>query len=47
MIQRFILEQKKVSLNIQVLKMRKALHFSAFRSGSQIQEELKTPHVLE
>lgn len=44
MIQRFLLQQKQVSLNVRILKMRKGLHFSGSRSGSQTQEELKNPH---
>lgn len=43
MIQR-ILQQEQVSLNVRILKMRKSLHSSGSRSGSQIQEELKNPH---
>lgn len=43
MIQKFILQQKQVSLNVKVLKMKKVVQFCGCRSGSQIQEELKKP----
>lgn len=39
-----ILITAETSLNVRILKMRKGLHFSGSRSGSQIQEELKNPH---